>query len=243
MKTAAIVLCALVWTSAAGAVRDRRHNSPLRRATLAGIEYKNISRTWQTIDLSGKDILVFSPVVSGVAVTAGHSFLVHERPLAHIVHFGFDVTWFDLEYGYWYKKIDGNHKWMHKVDVAVGVGPAVHVSPFRRFGVHAYFHYNPTYSFVTHNFAGDEEGKFELVSGFASYFSTGLAVSWSVFSIGGEYRHGGGLYRGIHIPDVTFSSTDIAKDIDEIVDFETKDMLDRKRHRMSGWRLYLSFRF
>jgi hypothetical protein len=215
----------------------------MNRATLAGMEYNNLSRTWQTIDLSGKDILIYSPLLKGVALTAGHSFFVHERPLVHIVHFGFDVTWFDMEYGHWRKKIDGNRKWMHKIDMSIGIGPAVHVSPFRWFGVHAYFHYNPTLSSVTHNLAGDEDGKFELVTGFANYFSTGLAVSWSVFSIGGEYRHGGGKYRGIHIPDVTLSETDIAKDIDNLLDLRMKDALDKQTHRMRGWRVYLSFRF
>jgi hypothetical protein len=239
MKRIAILLCLLVRTLAAEGQGRSLHNTPEDRAGLQGVEYHNVSRTWQTIDLAGENMLVFAPVTHGVALTSGHSFLVHEKPLLRIVHFGFDATWFDIEYGNWRQRIDGHRKWMHKLDAAIGIGPAIHLSPFRRFGVHAYFHYNPTLSIVTHNFAGDEDGNFELVAGYASYFSTGLALSWSAFSVGGEYRHGGGLYRGIHIPDVTLSPDRI----DEILDLRFKDALDRERHTMRGWRLYISFRF
>jgi hypothetical protein len=203
------------------------------------VEYHNISRTWQTIDLAGKNTLLFAPTIHGVSLTSGHSFLLHEQPLLRLIHFGFDVTWADIEYGNWQHKIDGNKKWMHKVDVAVGVGPALHVSPTRRLGLHVYWHYDPTLSTVTHNFAGSDDGKFELVAGYASYFSAGAALSWSVFSVGGEYRHGGGVYHGLRVPDVTVSPDAI----DDLLDLQIKDALDKQRHVMRGWRLYLSFRF
>lgn len=243
MRRIVIVLCAIAWVG--NAVAQSRYgnhspyNSPVERSTLAGVEYHNFARTWQTIDLAGENTLLFSPVVHGVAFTTGHSFLVHEKPLLRVIHFGFDATWFDIEYGNWRKHIDGHGKWMHKLDMAIGAGPAIHVSPVRRLGIHGYLHYNPTLSMVAHNFAGDEDGKFELVAGYASYFSTGLALSWDAFSIGGEYRHGGGLYHGVRIPDITVS----AADLDELLNFDIKDALDRQRHTMRGWRLYLSFRF
>ena len=239
MKKLAIMLCILAGTAQAGAQWRYRHNSPLDRSPIEGVEYHDISRTWQTIDLAGENTLLFSPTLRGIAITTGHSFLVHERPLLRIVHLGFDVTWFDIEYGGWRQRIDEHRRWMHKIDMAIGAGPAVHLSPSRRFGVHLYFHYDPTVSMVTHNFAGDEDGKFELVAGYASYFSTGLAVSWSAFAIGGEYRYGGGTYRGIRIPDITVNSGNI----EDLIDFDPKTMLDRQRHTMRGWRAYISFRF
>lgn len=85
----------------------------------------------------------------------------------------------------------------------------------------------------------DLAGKNTLVAGYASYFSTELAVSWDAFSFGGEYRHGGGTYRGIRIPDVTISP----EHIEGLLDLSLKDALDKQRHTMRGWRLYLSFRF
>jgi hypothetical protein len=244
MKKRCIILCLLPWAVAAVAggnhpYRQVSGNRFTERVSLAGVEYRNISLSRQTIDLAGENVLIFAPETKGLAFTTGHSFLVHERPLLRIVHFGFDTTWFDIEYGNWRKKIDGSNKWMHKMDVAIGAGPAIHLSPFGRFEVHAYFHYSPTLSLVTHNFAGDEDGKFELVAGYAGYFSTGLALSWSAFSVGGEYRYGGGIYRGIRIPDVTVS----LRDIDELLDIGIKDVLDRQRHTMRGWRVYLAFRF
>jgi hypothetical protein len=203
------------------------------------VEFHHFALTSQKIDLIGKETLVFAPIIRGVALTTGHSFLVHEKPLARIARFGFDINWFDIEYGNWWKKIDSHNKWMHKLDLAMGIGPAVHLSPFDRIGVHGYFRYSPTISLVAHNFAGGEEGKFELVAGYASYFSAGLAVSWSAFSLGGEYRFGRGVYNGIRIPDVTVSP----KEIDELANLNIKDVLDKERHRMSGWRLCFGFRF
>lgn len=239
MKRIVILSCALLWVSAAAAQWGYHYRSPVERSSLAGVEYHNIALTWQTIDLAGKNTLLYAPTIRGIAFTTGHSFLVHERPVLRIVHFGFDATWFDIEYGRWQHRVDGNKKWMHKLDAGIGLGPAIHLSPFGRFGIHAYVHYQPTMSLVTHNFAGDEDGKFEIVTGFASYFSTGLAVSWDAFSVGGEYRHGGGTYRGLRIPDVTIA----LKDISELLDLDIHDALDKQRHTMRGWRLYVSFRF
>jgi hypothetical protein len=243
MKKISAILCILLLATLAEAgARHRWEPAGSKnsggRSPLVGTEYHNFSLTWQTIDLSGKNTLIFAPTIRGVAFTFGHSFLIHERPLLRVVSFGFDATWLDIEYGRWSKKIGGDKKWMHKIDMAIGIGPAIHVNPFERFRVQAYFHYNPTLSMVTHNFAGDEEGKFELVAGYATYFSTGLVISSNIFSVGAEYRHGSGRYKGIRSPDVTISPDRI----DEIFDLEIKDALDSQRHTMRGWRVYFGFR-
>ena len=248
MKKMAILLCVLLGTTPTGAQRRHGDNTPEGFAGLPGVEFRHFAYTRQKIALAGENTLVFAPVTRGIAFTTGHSFLVHERPLARIIRFGFDAAWFDIEYGNWQKRIDNHKKWLHKLDLGIGIGPAVHLSPFDRLGVHAYFRYNPTLSLVAHNFAGDEEGKFELVTGYASYFSTGLSVSWSAFSVGGEVRYGRGTYRGVRIPDVTLppenllALPDLAT-LPELPDLDMKDALDKQRHRMNGWRIYLSFRF
>jgi hypothetical protein len=243
MKKFAILSCTLVCTLAltatAFAQPVTRHNSPIKRTSVAGVEYHNISRTWQTIDLAGKNMLLYAPTLRGVALTTGHSFLLHSRPLLRIIHFGFDTNWFDIEYANWLKHVDGQGKWMHKLDMSVGIGPAIHLNPTRRLGVHFYYRFDPTLSLVTHNFAGAEDGKFEVVVGYASYLSAGMALSWSIFSLGGEFRHGSGRYHGIRIPDITISP----ENIEQIMDLRIKDALDHQRHSMRGWRVYFSFRF
>ena len=240
MKKEIMLLCALLGATTLGAQERYGDNTPERYAGLPGVEFHHIARTHQKIDLVGENSLAFAPVLRGVALTTGHSFLVHEKPLARIIRFGFDAVWFDVEYGNWQKPVDNHKRWMHKLDLGMGIGPAVHLAPFDRLGVHAYFRYNPTLSLVAHNFAGDEGGKFELVAGYASYFSTGLAVSWSAFSLGGELRYGRGTYKGIRIPDVTVSSP---QDVSQLIDLEITHALDKERHRMSGWRIYICFRF
>lgn len=244
IKKLTILLCILTWAACAGAqqtFRITRHGVlPARERTIvSGVDYHNISRTWQKIDLAGENTLVFAPVLRGVAITSGHSFFFHDRPFLRIINLGIDMNWIDLEYGNWKKDIDGDGKWMHKVDLGIGGGPSIYLRPTRKMWIYAYFRYNPTVSLVAHNFAGDEDGKFELVVGYASYFSTGLGISWGPFSVSGEYRYGGGKYSGIRIPDVTISR----EDIDDLLGLTIRDALSKQRHTMHGWRLSFGFRF
>ena len=80
-----MLLCALLGATTLGAQERYGDNTPEEYAGLPGVEFHHIARTHQKIDLVSENSLVFTPVLRGVALTAGHSFLVHEKPLARII--------------------------------------------------------------------------------------------------------------------------------------------------------------
>ncbi len=245
MKKIVFILCSLLLSvGVASAKGDNpkeekksrsRSSQPSRSPGLEGVEYHNFGFSSQRVTLDGTDVLPFVPILKGGGLTTGHSFYFHRRPIRDVVRFGFDINWIAADYVSWKGRVEGRKKWIHKFDMGMGIGPSLHLTPFRDLGIHVFFRFDPTVSFIAHNCAGDVDGKFELVAGFASYFSTGVAVSWSAFSIGGEFRFGGGKYRGVRIPDVTISR--------EEIDLGLDDALNRQRHKMRGYRVYLSFRF
>jgi hypothetical protein len=222
--------------------RPRIHlEVPSLSGSLAGVDYHTVGRAFQNISLVGTNAPDYSSTMKGFTFAVGHSFPLHQRPILKIVHVGLDVTWFDAEYGYWRRKLDEFRKWMYKLDVAVGVGPAIHLRPsgrLNRFAVHIYGRFHPTMSLVAHNIPVASGNRFELVSGYASYASTGVAVSWDAFSVGAEWRFGGGRYRGIRLADLTVSDDDASS-----FGISPEDLLTHQRHRMRGSRLYVSFRF
>lgn len=248
MKRSIIILVLLLACAAAADARsyitDRLHapSNPWRRSTLAGNSYHNLALTWQKLDLIGTNTLTFAPQMRGLAITSGHSFMIHERPLWKIFHIGFDVTWIDAEGARWRRTIAKEHKWIQKLDLGIGAGPALHISPGGRFGMHLYARYMPTYSLLMHNFAGAEDGTFEVAQGLSRYFTSGFAISWDTFSVGAEYRHGTGRYRGVKIPDISLDGGQIAL-IDNLLSLNLNDALDRQRINVHGLRVYLSFRF
>lgn len=239
-----LLLAAAAHLSARSYVVGEHRTSPRasRRSMLAGNAWHNLGFTHQKIDLAGTNTLKFAPRLKGVSISSGHSFMVHERPLWRVVHLGFDVAWVDAEVGRWSRQVDGARKWMQKFDLGIGAGPGVHISPGGRFGVHLYMRYMPTYSIVMHNFAGEEDGNLEIVQGLAQYIAGGLAVSWDAFSVGAEYRRGGGRYSGVKVPDITVDAGGLEL-VEDLMNLRAKDALDKQKHTMRGLRLYISFRF
>lgn len=234
MKNIVIILCALLWTGIASGEGNDSSRQP-RRSGLEGVSFHNFGYSIQKVTLNGKHILDSTPTLTGVGLTTGHSFYAHRKPIGGMIRLGFDVVWFDFDYAMWKERISKRKKWVNKFDIGMGLGPAIHLFPVDDLGIHAYFRFDPTVSVLAHNCAGDEEGKFELMAGFATYFSTGAIVSWRVFSIGGEFRFGGGKYRAIRIPDVTVSRDEIDLNLD--------DALNRQRQKMVGGRIYFGLRF
>jgi opacity protein-like surface antigen len=170
----------------------------------------------------------------GFGFATGRSYILHKKPIARMLRIGIDATWFDLNYGNWNQKTLDKKLWMHKVDIGMGVGLGVHVNPISRLGVHAYFRYNPTFSAVIQNMM---LGEVEFDGGYASYFTTGGAISWGVISLGVEARFGGGTYHTLKAPEIEVDGLGDDDDID------LKGALDNQKHKLKGCRAYISFRF
>jgi hypothetical protein len=154
-------------------------------------KYNNLSFSKQKLTVDGvkSDIRGF-----GGAYTTGRSYIVHPNPIAGMLRFGIDATWFDLNYVNYDYDIPLVGKFnRHQLEVAVGIGASAHVNPVSLLGVHAYFRFMPTLSgmFDRHDALEDTS----IYGGYASFFVAGGAVSWGMISLGAEARWGSGKYH------------------------------------------------
>lgn len=187
-------------------------------------KYRNISFSSQTLgDENGNYEDKGSNF--GFGFTTGRSYILHKNPIAGMIRIGIDATWFDINYGNWSEKIDDGKAWMHKLDIGMGVGPGIHVNPVSKLGIHVYFRYNPTFTATFDNYWDG----LAIQGGYASYFTTGGAISWGVISLGAEARFGGGTYHSFKAPSIDDGGVELER--------------GKTKHKLKGMRAYVSFRF
>lgn len=162
-----------------------------------------------------------------VNFTSGRTFYLHEDEVAGLIRFAIDGTWTDFTYAKYTRPllVDGknNNYKFHQVDYALNVGPSVHINPIDDVFVHTYFRYAPAYSL----FMGDKQ----IYGNYATYFVTGLSVSYNFIALGFEGRFGNCDYNNIAS----------AKRIEQFKPNEENVLNAKVKHR--GWRVYLSFMF
>lgn len=223
MKKIIFVLLLAIGVSGVASAQDDNAPAPFRK------KYRNISFSSQKMsfgDASFSDASNF-----GFGFTTGRSYIVHPRPIAGMLRLGIDATWFDINYGNWNQKL-ADKKWhIHKLDIGLGVGPGIHVNPVSKLGIHAYFRFNPTFTamFTTIDGLG-------INGGYASYFTTGGAVSWGVISLGVEARFGGGRYH-------SFKAGGDGEEEGEEGSINDFFATSKIKHKIKGMRAYVSFRF
>jgi hypothetical protein len=235
-KTTLVLLFALFATGTLSA--QRKANESFRT--------RFINLTYSSQTMAFKDVTELGTVdvgasKFGMGLSMGRSFILHKKPIGGMFRIGIDATWIDLNYGYWNRRMPllttQSHKsWMHKTDVGLGVGLGLHLNPVSRLGIHAYCRYNPTFSMLLHNMLLDET---EIDGGYASYFTTGGAISWGVISLGVEARFGGGTYHTLNTPEVDFHGGIY----DDDFRIEIDNLFDKQKHKLKGLRAYVNFRF
>jgi hypothetical protein len=196
-------------------------------------KYRNLSYSSQTVSYPG--VSGFSETSRyGAAFTTGRSYIVHPNPIAGMLRIGIDATWFDLNYGNFSPEAtgEGGAVQQHKMDIALGVGPGIHLNPVAKLGIHTYFRYNPTFTAMA-NIDGDNT---TVTGGYATCFTGGAAVSWGVISLGFETRFGGGTLT-------RFGKSENADSLEEIGGIEDVISQSKVEHKLSGYRAYVSFRF
>ena len=159
--------------------------------------------------------------------TNGRTFYLHEDEVAGLIRFAVDGTWTDFTYSKYTRPLlvegkNNNYKF-HQVDYALNVGPSVHINPIEDIFVHTYFRYAPAYSLLM----GDKQ----IYGNYATYFVTGLSVSYNFIALGFEGRFGNCDYNNIAS----------AKRIEKFKPNEENIISDKVKHR--GWRVYVSFMF
>lgn len=159
--------------------------------------------------------------------TNGRTFYLHEDEVAGLIRFAVDGTWTDFTYSKYTRPllVDGknNNYKFHQVEYALNVGPSVHINPIEDIFIHTYFRYAPAYSLLM----GDKQ----IYGNYATYFVTGLSVSYNFIALGFEGRFGNCNYNNIAS----------AKRIEKFKPNEENVISDKVKHR--GWRVYVSFMF
>lgn len=161
----------------------------------------------------------------GAALTFGKSFYLHKNPIAGMLYIGLDATWIDLTYtNYKYDMGPLFEGWdiedgedlsfsQHQAEIAMQVGPSIHVYPIGKMHIEAYFRYAPTFSLLV------EDGSFG--GNYATYFVGGGAVSYHCIGLGAEARFGSCKYKS----------------------FSDDGFEDGGKTKFRGYRIFLSFRF
>lgn len=144
-----------------------------------------------------------------VSISRGNTYYLHKTPLLGMIKFGLDWTYFDIAAAQ-YSTDESDFEessTIYKAEIGMQFGPSITVNPVDFLKVNLYFRYDPSFSAMY----GDE-----FKCGYGSYFSTGLAASYKIISLGAEYRWGSTSFT-----------------IDE----------EKQNWKVSGTYLYVSFRF
>lgn len=153
----------------------------------------------------------------GAAFTVGRTFFLH-KPIGDMLRFGIDATWFDINYtNYDIEHItfwETNKYQYHQGEVSMHVGPSITFEPIKKFAVHAYFQYAPTFAAL---YTGDSK---TFYGNYASLWVAGGNISYSVIGLGIEGRFGKTNYK-------PFGSSDS----------------DNINSSLSGFRAYITFKF
>ena len=159
--------------------------------------------------------------------TAGRTFYLHEEEIAGMVRFGIDGSWTDFTYARYTRTLPVNDRKkdykFNQFDYALNVGPSAHINPIDDLNVHVYVRYAPAYSLLS----GDKQ----LYGNYATYFLTGISVSYNFISLGFEGRFGNCYYTNLAS----------AKRIKQLKAHPDNVLSERVKHR--GWRLYVSLMF
>lgn len=114
---------------------------------------------------------------------------------------------------------DDNASAQYKIEAGMQFGPSIWVNPIGDLMIQAYFHYAPTFSILL-----DDE--LSYYSSYASFFNSGVTLSYKAIGFGLEARWGTSTY-----------SQEVYNEALE--DFETQNM----KWKTKGMRVFLSFRF
>lgn len=112
---------------------------------------KYVNLNYSSQDLTMSDLDKANGNMGG-GLTIGHTFyIMKDKPVANMIRFGIDATWFDLNYAgykmdYWSLEDDEMiEEKIHQLEIGMQVGPSVTVSPIEGLNINAYFRFAPSF--------------------------------------------------------------------------------------------------
>ena len=205
-------------------------------------KYFNIYYGKQDLEIKGEEPVKFdADIHAGFGV--GKTFYLHKKPLANLIKFGLDWTYFQIDYSkYTYTEIyESSYPYpggsyqpvyeeektdMHKGEVGMQFGPSITINPVNYLKVNAYFRYAPSASIF---YDGDD-----VSVAYGSHFVSGFAVSYKVISLGMEGRWGESKFDSFIADSDDYPSYGPGYEEESSV---------KSKFKNSGLRFYLSFRF
>ena len=198
----------------------------------------------------------------GAALVLGNTYFLHSKPIAGMVKIGLDAIWFDINYVNYEKgsfklpnfsgiddwkdypwdngwedyedETDLNLGW-HKLDIGMGIGPSVHVSPLsflnnsaRDLRVSLYFHFTPSATALIVSDSDDTNVHY----GFSPVFNFGGAIQWKAIGFGVEGRWCTAKFNSISTMEIYDPITD-----------ETYSGHSKSKFKTSSSRVFLRFNF
>ncbi|MDR0892478.1 MAG: hypothetical protein LBN24_07675 [Mediterranea sp.] len=188
--------------------------------------YLNLNYVSSTMKFEGNSSKLKSDY--GAALTIGHTFNLHKKPILGLIRIGIDCTYFDLNFAkssYDTEGYSDGSGWeaenvnVYKAEVGMQVGPSIKITPVKGLSASVYYRYAPSYS----GYYDDEVEEFK--GGYGSYSVLGLSVAYKVIAIGVENRWG---------------TTKLNIDSE---DSDGKTVTNKMKLKTSGPRLYVGFRF
>lgn len=156
-------------------------------------------------------------------LTKGTTYRIPSKPIAGMVKFGIDVTWFDLQVSKYASPYDMSEGWTSTlpdipddeedlclnigrlaVGAGMGIGPSVTVAPFSNMAkglqplrATLYFHYAPTFSAYVQD---EDEG--EASYAFCNMMKFGGEIHYRWIGFGMEGRWGSGKFEPLEVDEM-----------------------------------------
>lgn len=159
----------------------------------------------------------------GASFTIGRTFFLHKKPIANMIKFGIDATWFEMNYTNYQIKYIGydeeSYDFEYQGEISMHVGPSITIQPINNLNVHCYFRYAPSLSIL---YSGN------IYYNYATFFVGGVSAYYRFIGLGIESRFGNCNYK-------EFGGEDASEEFGE--------EMPSNKAKFKGWRAYLTFRF
>ena len=172
-------------------------------------------------------------------MSMGRTYYLHKKPIAKMIKFGFDWTYFDMGAAQYDKpeglvSLSGTETseldlGVMQADLGMHFGPSLTINPVSHLKVSGFFHVIPAASLVMI----DDN----IYAQFVPFLSAGGAIAFKVISIGVESRWGKATYKGFSVDEEAMEGEDGLESVDDLFN------VSKSKLKTSSLRFYISFRF
>lgn len=156
-------------------------------------KYFNIGYVMQTIDIEDKEYK--SDV--GASISWGKQYYLHSKPIAGLMKFAIDYSWFDVNYASFKLGDPADPIKAMQMEYAMQVGPSFTINPVQDLKICLYYRVSPSATVMK-----DDSFNFAYVTN----MNLGGSIAWNVISLGVEYRWGSPKYKTLDIENFGFTT-------------------------------------